>query len=124
MPTVLAVDDSRSIRALVKRALAADSIEVAQAEHGQAALDLLAAQPVQLILLDVTMPGMDGISCLRALRGRGDRTPVVMLTSESNAEVVATAHALGVADYLIKPFDGADLRAKVLALLASHVQAA
>lgn len=124
MPTVLAVDDSRSIRSLVTRALAADAIEVVQAENGQVALDLLAARSVDLVLLDVTMPGMDGITCLRSLRERGDRTAVVMLTSESNASVVETAHSLGVADYLTKPFDGAGLRAKVLEILAAHARAA
>ncbi len=124
MPTVLAVDDSRSIRAMVKRALATDSIDVVPAENGRAALDLLAAQPFNLVLLDVTMPEMDGISCWRALRARGDQTPVVMLTSESNAEVVATAHDLGVAAYIIKPFDNDALRAQVLTILATHAQAA
>jgi len=123
MPTVLAVDDSRSVRAIVRKAFASDGFEVAQAEDGQAALDLLATTRVDLILLDVTMPRMDGISCLRALRARGDQTPVVMLTSESNAEIVATARELGVLDYLIKPFDVEAVKAKVLTAVAGPAAA-
>lgn len=124
MPTVLAVDDSRSVRALVRKAFAAEAIEVAQAEDGQAALELLATTKVDVILLDVTMPRMDGITCLRALRGRGDQTPVVMLTSESNCDVVAAAHALGIADYMIKPFEAEALRAMVFGLLGQDRPAA
>lgn len=117
MPTVLAVDDSRSVRTLVRKAFATDGFEVAQAEDGQAALTLLEDTRVDVILLDVTMPRMDGISCLRALRARGDRTPVVMLTSESNCEVVAEARNLGIEDYLLKPFDAETVKAKVRALI-------
>jgi DNA-binding response OmpR family regulator len=124
MPTVLAVDDSRSVRALVRKAFASEAIEVVQAEDGQVALDLLATTKVDVILLDVTMPRMDGITCLRALRARGDQTPVIMLTSESNSDVVASAHALGIADYMIKPFEAEALKAMVCGLLGLHRPAA
>lgn len=117
MPTVLAVDDSRSVRAIVRKAFASDGFEVAQAEDGQAALDLLATTRVDLILLDVTMPVMDGPTMLKALRERGNKPPVIMLTSESKRSIVAGAMQLGIDDYMLKPFKPDELRTKVFKAL-------
>ncbi len=117
MPIVLTVDDSSSIRSIVGKALRELGFEIEQAEDGEKGLALLEETKVDLILLDVTMPVMDGPTMLKALRERGDRTPVIMLTSESKRAVVAGAMQLGIEDYMLKPFKPDELRAKVFKAL-------
>jgi DNA-binding response OmpR family regulator len=95
--------------------------EVDHAENGQHGLSRLESGAVDLILLDVTMPVMDGPTMLAALRERGDRTPVIMLTSESKRTIVAGAIKLGIEDYILKPFKPDELRAKVLKALRLEV---
>lgn len=117
MPTVLTVDDSSSIRSIVSKALRELGFEIEQAEDGEKGLALLEETKVDLILLDVTMPVMDGPTMLKALRERGDKTPVIMLTSESKRAVVAGAMQLGIEDYMLKPFKPDELRTKVFKAL-------
>lgn len=117
MPIVLTVDDSSSIRSIVGKALRELGFELAQAEDGEKGLALLAETKVDLILLDVTMPVMDGPTMLKALRARGDKTPVIMLTSESKRAIVAGAIQLGIEDYMLKPFKPDELRTKVFKAL-------
>ena len=114
---VLTVDDSNSIRTIVGKALRELGFEIEQAEDGEKALALLEETKVDLILLDVTMPVMDGPTMLKALRERGDKTPVIMLTSESKRSIVADAMKLGIDDYMLKPFKPDELRAKVFKAL-------
>jgi two-component system, cell cycle response regulator len=120
MPIVLTVDDSSSIRSIVGKALRELGFEIEQAEDGEKGLALLEETRVDLILLDVTMPVMDGPTMLKLLRDRGDRTPVIMLTSESKRAVVAGAMQLGIDDYMLKPFKPDELRAKVFKALHLH----
>lgn len=117
MPTILTVDDTAEIRAAVSRMLRGSGIEVLQAETGAEALELLASVAVDLILLDVMMPVMDGPAMLRALRARGDRTPVIMVTSESSRKLIAGAVQCGIADFILKPFRPDALRAKIAKVL-------
>ena len=117
MPTVLTVDDSSSIRSIVSKALRELGFEIEQAEDGEKGLALLEETKVDLILLDVTMPVMDGPTMLKELRARGDKTPVIMLTSESKRTIVAGAMQLGIDDYMLKPFKPDELRAKVFKAL-------
>lgn len=117
MVTVLTVDDSNSIRSIVGKTLRELGFEVEQAEDGEKALLLLEETSVDLILLDVTMPVMDGPTMLKALRERGNRTPVIMLTSESKRSIVAGAMSLGIDDYMLKPFKPDELRTKVFKAL-------
>ena len=113
MPIVLTVDDSNSIRSIVGKTLTGLGFDVEQAEDGEKALALLEETKVDLILLDVTMPVMDGPTMLKALRERGDKTPVIMLTSESKRSIVAGAMQQGIDDYMLKPFKPDELKAKV-----------
>lgn len=117
MPVVLTVDDSNSIRSIVGKALRELGFDIEQAEDGEKALALLEETSVDLILLDVTMPVMDGPTMLKALRERGNKTPVIMLTSESKRAVVAGAMQLGIEDYMLKPFKPDELKAKVFKAL-------
>src|ERR1700761_8474654 len=113
MPRVLTVDDSRAIRQIVSRQLAELGCETDEAEDGEKGLARCAEAQFDLILLDVTMPVMDGPEMLKRLRESGNQTPVIMLTSESKSSVVAGALRLGIVEYILKPFKPEELRAKV-----------
>jgi DNA-binding response OmpR family regulator len=117
MPRILTVDDSRPIRMIVSKALVEMGFEVGEAEDGNDGLKKLAAGSFDLVVLDVTMPNLDGPGMLAKMREGGDKTPVLMLTSESKTSIVAALMKLGIADYLLKPFKGDELRAKVLKAL-------
>jgi len=114
MPRILTVDDSRPIRMIVAKAIAEFGFEVGEAEDGNEGLKKLAEGPYDLVILDVTMPNLDGPGMLSKMRDGGDKTPVLMLTSESKTSIVAALMKLGIQDYVLKPFKADELRAKVL----------
>jgi DNA-binding response OmpR family regulator len=113
MPKVLTVDDSRAIRQIVSKELQNFGCETEEAEDGEKGLARLEEIEVDLILLDVTMPVMDGPAMLEKLRANGNKTPVIMLTSESKRSIIAQCLKLGIEDYVLKPFKAEELRAKV-----------
>ncbi len=117
MPAILTVDDSRAIRAIVAKQVKDLGFDVVEAEDGVQGLDVLGANQVDLVLLDVTMPNMDGPTMLQKLRESGNQVPVIMLTSEAKRSTVAGAMRLGISDYILKPFKPEELRAKVLSVL-------
>jgi len=117
MPCILTVDDSRPIRMIVSRALIEMGFEVGEAEDGNDGLKKLKEKAYDLVVLDVTMPNLDGPGMLAKMREAGDKTPVLMLTSESKTSIVAGLMKLGIQDYVLKPFKGEELRAKVLKAL-------
>jgi DNA-binding response OmpR family regulator len=117
MKRVLTVDDSRAMRNIVSKALAGLELEILQAEDGQQGLDSVAANHPDLIVLDITMPVMDGPTMLRELRGRGDKTPVLLLTAESGTSIIGPMMAHGFEDYIVKPFKAEELQAKVKKVL-------
>jgi two-component system cell cycle response regulator len=117
MHKVLTIDDSRAVRMLVSKQARELGCEVDEAEDGAAGLVKLAAQRYGLIVLDVTMPVLDGPGMLASLRERGDRTPVLVLTSESKRSVVAGLLKLGIADYILKPFRAEELQNKMMKIL-------
>ena len=120
---VLVVDDDRDVRDSLARALRLAGYAVTTAVHGAAALDTVARSPVDLIVLDVQMPVVDGFEACRLLRARGDATPVLVLTARAAIDDRVTGLAVGADDYLVKPFALRELLARVRALLrrsASH----
>lgn len=117
MPAILTVDDSRAVRTIVGKQVKELGFDVIEAEDGVQGLEQLANTTVDLVLLDVTMPNMDGPAMLQEMRNRGDKTPVIMLTSESKRTTVAGAMKLGISDYILKPFKPEELRQKVLSVL-------
>ena len=117
MPRILAVDDSRPIRMIVSKALVEMGFEVGEAEDGNDGLKKLQEGSYDLVILDVTMPNLDGPGMLAKMREGGDKTPVLMLTSESKTSIVAALMKLGIQDFVLKPFKGDELRAKVLKAL-------
>jgi two-component system, OmpR family, response regulator MprA len=115
--SLLVVDDDPDVRLSLQRALRCAGYTVAVAEHGAAALDCLAWAPVDLIVLDVLMPMVDGFDTCRRLRERGDTTPILVLTARDGIDDRVTGLELGADDYLVKPFALRELLARVQALL-------
>jgi len=117
MPAILTVDDSRAVRTIVGKQVKELGFDVLEAEDGIQGLQVLSESSVDLVLLDVTMPNMDGPTMLQKMREGGNKTPVIMLTSESKRTIVAGAMKQGINDYILKPFKPEELRAKVLSVL-------
>ena len=104
-------DDQALVRAGLRALLEQQGIVIAfEADSGQALLDALAVQPVDLVLSDIRMPGMDGIAALEALRARGDATPVLLLTTFDDAELLLRATEAGAQGFLLKDAAPDDLR--------------
>ena len=114
---MLLVDDEEAVRTSLERGLRLERFAVNLARDGQEALDLLTTQAYDLIVLDVSMPGVDGLEVCRRLRDIGDRTPVLMLTARDAVDDRVAGLDAGADDYLIKPFALAELKARVRALL-------
>ncbi len=117
MPTVLTVDDSRAVRTIVSKQVRELGFEVVEAEDGVQGLEKLAEAQFDLVILDVTMPNLDGPAMLGRMREAGNLTPVIMLTSESKRSVIAGAMKSGITDYILKPFKPDELRNKMLSVL-------
>src|SRR5262245_1622226 len=113
-PKILSVDDSKAVRMSLSRLFSPFACELCEAVNGQEGLEVAARERPDLIILDYNMPVMNGISMLQRLReDTGLRhTPVIMLTTESSAENIATVARLGVRDYVTKPFNEELLLAK------------
>jgi two-component system, OmpR family, response regulator MprA len=114
---LLVVDDDPDVRDSLSRALRYAGYQVMTAVHGSDALDVVARSPVDLIVLDVLMPIMDGFEACRRLRERGDATPVLVLTARDAVDDRVTGLDAGADDYLVKPFALGELQARVRALL-------
>jgi len=117
---ILVVDDERAVRESLRRALELEGYEIELAADGQEALQLLEtngdAQP-DAVLLDVLMPGVDGLEVCRRLRRSGNRVPVLMLTARDEIENRVAGLDAGADDYVTKPFALEELVARVRALL-------
>jgi len=124
MATILTVDDSRAVRTIVSKQVRDLGFDVEEAEDGNQGLERLEELEVDLVLLDVTMPNLDGPGMLRKMRENGNQTPVVMLTSESKRTIVSEAMNLGIKDYILKPFKPEELRSKILSALGTTAPAA
>lgn len=118
MASILAVDDSASIRAMVTMTLRGAGHEVVSAGDGLAALEL-AARNWDLVLTDVNMPNMDGITLIHELRARSCFLPILMLTTEASAEYKRAARDAGATGWIVKPFDPDQLIATVERVLGS-----
>jgi two-component system, OmpR family, response regulator MprA len=114
---LLVVDDDPDVRDSLQRALRLAGYTVTTAVHGADALDQLARSPVDLIVLDVLMPIVDGFDACRRLRERGNATPVLVLTARDELDDRVAGLDAGADDYLVKPFALRELLARVRALL-------
>ena len=114
-PRIALADDQALVRAGLRALLEQQGISIAfEAESGEDLLQQLAMQPVDLILSDIRMPGMDGITALRRLRERGDATPCVFLTTFDDPDLLLRATDAGAQGFLLKDAAPEDLREAVL----------
>ena len=114
---VVVVDDDDALRNAVRRALRLEGYDVATAADGADALSQLGLLQADLVVLDVLMPVLDGVTVCRRLRESGDRTPILMLTARDAVSDRVTGLDAGADDYLTKPFALEELLARVRALL-------
>jgi UDP-3-O-[3-hydroxymyristoyl] N-acetylglucosamine deacetylase len=104
MATILVVDDESEIRSSLRGVLSDEGFRVLEAADGRHALDLARSERPELVLLDVWMPGLDGIELLRELRGEPDQAEVIMISGHGNVETAVQATKLGAFDFIEKPF--------------------
>ena len=114
---ILVVDDDPGVRTALDRALRLDGYEVTSVADGQAALESLALTPPDAMVLDLGLPGIDGLDVCRRMRGAGDDTPVLILTARDAVHDRVLGLDAGADDYLVKPFALAELEARLRALL-------
>jgi DNA-binding response OmpR family regulator len=119
-PLVLVVDDEASVREALERALRLEGFAVLTADGGRAALDAIRARPPAVIVLDVTMPDLDGVAVVRRLRADGLDVPVCILSARDDVDDRVRGLQAGADDYLVKPFALAELTARLHALLRRH----
>lgn len=113
---ILLVEDEHKISAYVKRGLEESGYAVDPAYTGREALDWAESAHYDLIILDILLPELDGLSVCRELRSRGDRTPVLMLTARDDIDDRVAGLDAGADDYLVKPFALKELLARLRAL--------
>ncbi len=116
MRTILIVDDEPAARYGLRRALEA-KYRIAEADSAEAAKEALRREQPDMVLLDVVLPGEDGLSFLRWMRGQGSELPVLMVSALDTAKTAVEALRLGAADYLVKGFELEELRQRVANLL-------
>ncbi len=114
---ILVADDDRAIRESLERVLGLEGYQVITVADGAAALESARSAPVDLMVLDLMMPSVDGLTVCRVLRSEKDRTPILMLTARTETSDRVAGLDAGADDYLAKPFDPAELLARVRALL-------
>ena len=116
MPAILVVDDDPHIRSAVSRGLRFEGYDVQIAADGAQALEIARVEPPDLVVLDVMLPGIDGLEVCRRLR-RGLASPILMLTARDAVPDRIAGLDSGADDYLVKPFDFDELLARIRALL-------
>ena len=114
---ILVADDDRAIRESLERLLSLEGYRVATAVDGAEALETARRGAVDLLVLDLMMPVVDGLTVCRVLRSEADRTPVLMLTARTETSDRVAGLDAGADDYLAKPFDPAELMARIRALM-------
>ena len=116
MYTILVVDDEKDIVSAMEIYLKAEGYRVLTAYNGREALSVAAREDVHLILMDIMMPVMDGLTALKILRSKGDVTPVILLTAKSEIDDRISGLDSGADDYLTKPFSVGELLARIRSL--------
>ncbi|MGW4756476.1 response regulator transcription factor [Streptomyces chartreusis] len=115
--TVLLAEDDRAIRHALERALTLEGYQVTAVADGVEALAQAHRTPPDVLVLDVMMPGIDGLQVCRVLRAEGDRTPILMLTALVETQDRIAGLDAGADDYVVKPFDVEEVFARLRALL-------
>lgn len=119
---ILVVEDEKKVASFIKRGLEEENFSVDMAYDGEEGLYMAESNPYDLILMDLMLPKMDGLSVIKELRGKGNKTPVLCLTAKDTVEDIVSGLDSGSDDYLTKPFAFAELVARVRALLRRGTQ--
>jgi len=114
---ILIVDDQPNIRRLYEYTLEKNGYRPFTAANGEEALDVIDRQHIDLVILDVMMPVLDGYGCLKALRDGGSSVPVLIITARDSAEDVRKSFMLGTDDFMVKPVDEIEMLLRIKALL-------
>lgn len=115
--TILVIEDEPTLARLLSYNLSQEGYETKVVDHGSDGLQTALAQPFDLIILDIMLPGMNGFEILSRLRQKGNKTPVIILTARNAEEEVVQGLKYGADDYITKPFGVAELLARVSAVL-------
>jgi two-component system response regulator MprA len=118
---LLIVEDDRALRDAVRRALALSGYEVLTTDTGQGALTQVATTAPDAVVLDIGLPDIDGLDVCRRLRAAGNRVPVLMLTARDAVDDRIDGLDAGADDYVVKPFDLGELKARLRALIRRSV---
>ena len=113
---ILVVDDEPKIRELIGQYLTVAGYETEYAKDGIEALNIISKGDIDMVILDVMMPFMDGITCLKEMRSRGFKTPVIILSAKGEEYDKITGFEAGTDDYVVKPFSPKELMARVKAV--------
>lgn len=116
------VDDDARIRDLLRRFLSQEGFDVLLAEDARALDRILQRETIDLVVLDLMLPGEDGLNICRRMRGQGDMTPVIMLTAKGEDVDRIAGLDIGADDYLVKPFNPRELLARIHAVLRRRPQ--
>src|SRR6266508_1312630 len=114
---VLVVEDEQKVANALREGLEGEQYEVVVEHSGEGAFFRLNTEAFEVILLDLTLPGRDGLQILRTLRERGDKTPVLVLTARDTLDDRVKGLDSGADDYLVKPFAFEEVLARIRALL-------
>ena len=114
---ILVVDDDRAVREALRRTLSLAGYEVQLAEDGEQALELIVQAVPEAVVLDIGLPGIDGLEVARRVRLMGSRVPILMLTARDAVADRIDGLDVGADDYMVKPFDIDELKARLRALL-------
>ncbi|MBN2651865.1 MAG: response regulator [Spirochaetales bacterium] len=116
---ILSIDDSPTMRMLIRKALKEDEYEIIEAENGQEGLDLAQHEEFSLIFVDVNMPIMDGFSCVEGIRAMSQNreTPIVFLTTVNSKDKMEKGKTLGANGWIVKPFEPEPLRKLVKVMI-------
>ncbi len=105
MAKILIVDDAEFLRVRISKMLTGDGYDVIQAENGARAVEMYKENKPDLVLMDITMPEMDGLTALKTIRGFDPSAKVIMLTALGQESVVLEAIKTGARDFIVKPFE-------------------
>ncbi len=117
MAKILIVDDAEFLRVRISKMLSGDGHQIVEADNGAKALDLYKSFQPNVVLMDITMPEMDGLSALKAIRSFDSKAQVIMLTALGQESVVLEAIKSGARDFIVKPFE----RERVLSAISKLI---
>jgi len=103
MPRILVVDDAKTMRDTLKDLLMPNGFDVIEAGNGEQGLEMLSQHVVDLVISDLNMPGMDGLTMCKHIKEQGYNTPIFMLTTQTSPELKAQAKEYGVLAWIVKP---------------------